>query len=603
MIKDKLTLAIAETARAVMTKESWPDAASTSIYVNKAGDAPISDTEAGSERKMTDENIDSAGDRDDTGAYKGGSKQQGKVDEGSEIEITADDITEALKKNQPASEWIHDFVNSKDAKFKGKSKAERINMALGAYYAAQREVKEGVEEPRAQGEKNFKAAHTIDKKHDVNQDDQTGTESMTKDAKPNLPVGNVIKTTEDVDGEKIDDEDVKKIKSSAPRATAPKATGSTQSGAQSAEKLTDTTKGGSQNATAPKASGSTQSGAQSAEKIKNTAPSGKLSAEEPKPKQKGSEPMPKGLKESAINILLGEDAIVSEGILDTAAAMGKVVPSTTATAEAEKPAAPAVTAPSVPQSNTLAQKSAQAKLAKMSTSTLQNYLTRITAVLKARGVTEDVSFNEAFDLLGEELIKECMSNFDKQYADDHAKELKQILAGQGTDGIDSKLLPQLNKFITAYGDELKKHLDLPIVDGEKKDVKEATASDDKADIKESHGSPADRGAADAYYGRAKNPHYYNKDSQRILGKDMTPQEIEQYNKAYDSTEDRKEYDESTDSGNEVTNALENLESSIKRCQGLVPQRKDFKNSSILKKIQNINASVDDVCVELDGIQG
>ena len=36
-------------------------------------------------------------------------------------------------------------MNSDDAKFKGKSKAERINMALGAYYAAQRSVKEGVE--------------------------------------------------------------------------------------------------------------------------------------------------------------------------------------------------------------------------------------------------------------------------------------------------------------------------------------------------------------------------------------------------------------------------------------------------------------------------
>jgi len=79
-----------------------------------------------------------------------------------------------------------------------------------------------------------------------------------------------------------------------------------------------------------------------------------------------------------------------------------------------------------------------------------------------RGVTEDVSFNEAFEILGEKLIKECMSNFDKQFADDHEKELKQLIAGQGTEGIDSRLLPELNKFITSYGDDLKKYLGLPM---------------------------------------------------------------------------------------------------------------------------------------------
>jgi hypothetical protein len=53
--------------------------------------------------------------------------------------ISQDEITEVLSKNAPASDWIHDFVNSDDPRFAGKSKEERIKMALGAYYGAQNE--------------------------------------------------------------------------------------------------------------------------------------------------------------------------------------------------------------------------------------------------------------------------------------------------------------------------------------------------------------------------------------------------------------------------------------------------------------------------------
>jgi hypothetical protein len=35
-----------------------------------------------------------------------------------------------------ASAYIHDFVHSKDARFKGKSKKRRIQQALGAFYGA-----------------------------------------------------------------------------------------------------------------------------------------------------------------------------------------------------------------------------------------------------------------------------------------------------------------------------------------------------------------------------------------------------------------------------------------------------------------------------------
>ncbi len=52
-----------------------------------------------------------------------------------EIEETdLDQLDEVLSKDATASDWIHDFVHSDNPKFEGKSKAERIKMALGAYY-------------------------------------------------------------------------------------------------------------------------------------------------------------------------------------------------------------------------------------------------------------------------------------------------------------------------------------------------------------------------------------------------------------------------------------------------------------------------------------
>ena len=53
-------------------------------------------------------------------------------------------INEVLSKSDPIEKWISDFVHSKDPKFDGKSKEERIKMAKGAYYGAK---KEGVMQP------------------------------------------------------------------------------------------------------------------------------------------------------------------------------------------------------------------------------------------------------------------------------------------------------------------------------------------------------------------------------------------------------------------------------------------------------------------------
>ena len=244
------------------------------------------------------------------------------------------------------------------------------------------EIEEGVEEPHAGGEKNFKAAHPILKNSAVHEADQSGTGAMAA-GKPKLPVGTKFSKGEDVDGEKIDLANIAAIKSSSKNAPRPAAAGKPAIVEIDGEKVADKTISAIKNSTpfrttTPKATGSKQSGAQSAEKVPNTAPSGKLSADEPKAKQRFSEPMAKGLKEAALVALLGEDA--------------------------------------------------------------------------------------------------PLSTFDKKFASNNEKALKQLLAGLGTDGIDVKELPLLNSFIATYGDELKVHFKIAVIPAP---VKESVTSVNK----------------------------------------------------------------------------------------------------------------------------
>jgi len=52
-----------------------------------------------------------------------------------------EELDEVLKVSDGAEAWIKDFVGSDNPKFEGKSKKERIDMALGAFYAAKRKNK------------------------------------------------------------------------------------------------------------------------------------------------------------------------------------------------------------------------------------------------------------------------------------------------------------------------------------------------------------------------------------------------------------------------------------------------------------------------------
>jgi len=48
-------------------------------------------------------------------------------------------IFETLTKKSDVKDWIEDFVDSKNPKFEGKNREERIKMALAAYFNKQQE--------------------------------------------------------------------------------------------------------------------------------------------------------------------------------------------------------------------------------------------------------------------------------------------------------------------------------------------------------------------------------------------------------------------------------------------------------------------------------
>jgi hypothetical protein len=66
--------------------------------------------------------------------------------------MNQEQINEKLSASAPAKDWIEDFVKSDDPKFDGKTKDERIMMALGAYYAAQKNESVELEEVEALSE-------------------------------------------------------------------------------------------------------------------------------------------------------------------------------------------------------------------------------------------------------------------------------------------------------------------------------------------------------------------------------------------------------------------------------------------------------------------
>jgi hypothetical protein len=78
------------------------------------------------------------------------------------IKTLRSEMNEGITKSTPTSKVISDFVHSKNPKFKGKSKKERIRMALGAKYAMMKK-EEYISELSSLRKKIYVNKATVDK--------------------------------------------------------------------------------------------------------------------------------------------------------------------------------------------------------------------------------------------------------------------------------------------------------------------------------------------------------------------------------------------------------------------------------------------------------
>jgi hypothetical protein len=99
-------------------------------------------------------------------------------------------LDEALSKNSTAYNWIHDFVHSDNPKFDGKSKAQRMQMALAAYYAMQKRSRTKNEEVEPIEELNKDTLYSYVKKSEKDQDKQFTTIGKALSNKVDAKSGN-----------------------------------------------------------------------------------------------------------------------------------------------------------------------------------------------------------------------------------------------------------------------------------------------------------------------------------------------------------------------------------------------------------------------------
>lgn len=153
--------------------------AAIAIAMKKAGKKPKNEEVAVDEAKKPDASVamtnqlrmKSISDKDKQTLGKvanlmAAQKKQDKKSMKEESEMQY--IEEKLSPDDPASKWISDFVRSDNPKFAGKSKKERIQQALGAYYAAKRGKNEEFEIEEA---KKMEKMEKDDEEYDDEEED------------------------------------------------------------------------------------------------------------------------------------------------------------------------------------------------------------------------------------------------------------------------------------------------------------------------------------------------------------------------------------------------------------------------------------------------
>ena len=108
-----------------------------------------------------------------------------------------------------------------------------------------------------------------------------------------------------------------------------------------------------------------------------------------------------------------------------------------------------------------------------------------------------------------------------------------------------------------------------------------------------HGSPYDRGSADAYYGRRHNPHKLvpNDHGGHSHEKLTDPSEVEAYSKGYRENTDTKDWGESIEEGEVVS--LKNNEQTLKRLVKMWWNGDEEKHAHAAKMLDNMGWDVEE----------
>lgn len=134
-INDELTKKIAKLAAEIMysaEKEGEVRSQGEADFVNQH----VDNIEVVDNRDEKLGKVEEPKEKKDTKKVK---KESYCEDDMEETKMSDEEMEEALSKNAPAGDWIKDFVHSKNPMFKDKTKDQRIQMALGAYYAKKNE--------------------------------------------------------------------------------------------------------------------------------------------------------------------------------------------------------------------------------------------------------------------------------------------------------------------------------------------------------------------------------------------------------------------------------------------------------------------------------
>ena len=119
---------------------------------------------------------------------------------------------------------------------------------------------------------------------------------------------------------------------------------------------------------------------------------------------------------------------------------------------------------------------------------------------------------------------------------------EKYLTFRGYESDALRLVEDIRSAFDASGNDMPKVLNDFVFNIEVALQNAGILDDDFNEVDRTHGSPWDRGSADSYYRRAKNPHWYPEGTYHgTKVTDLTEEEVKEYMLGYDENNDFKDW--------------------------------------------------------------